>query len=445
MQDFTSVLMCRVCESEDQLISLKDQSGKSIVKKLCACVGIQFNLNDQLPKYICNSCHTNLEFVYKFKIQCEYTDRKFRDALLKPPIKQELQSIEISPVIGIRQVDEVAYYEHTETLKNLTETLTENEIESIEENDATCSEVEYLADSVNNESFEDENTVDDNYDDDPQEEYENGNRTDQDHSEYEDKETVATENRYEQNTSDLEHIKQETDVTYNNEMDSDAENTTDEPPDAKQNTDKKQFQCDTCGQQFSFFSQFNLHKKSHGRFRYQCKICQNWFSKRYYLRTHERLHLGAKEFKCDTCGKMYTNQGNLDRHIRVTHKNERRHECEICNKTFSQISILNQVLFINCLLKENIIYTDICMFVHRWAVQHRAVHITERNFACDLCPKTFKTKEYLQLHRARHMPKVDRPRRTTKRKRAKPAYKPCVCTECGKISSNTTLHRSHMK
>lgn len=191
--------------------------------------------------------------------------------------------------------------------------------------------------------------------------------------------------------------------------------------DIKLKLDKKQFTCDTCGEIFDVFSEFNSHKRSHGQFRYQCKICQKWFSKRYYLKMHENLHLGFKSHKCNVCGKVYTSQGNLDRHIRVSHKNDRRYKCDKCDKAFSQLTILRQ---------------------------HQAVHTTERKYSCDICIKSFKTPEYLALHKARHLPKAERPKRIQyrpKRKKYKPVYKPCVCTECGKTSANTTLHLSHMK
>lgn len=55
---------------------------------------IQFELVDELPKYLCQTCLKHLESAYKFKIQCEYTDQKFRDAMqmAKPDDDDDLQN-----------------------------------------------------------------------------------------------------------------------------------------------------------------------------------------------------------------------------------------------------------------------------------------------------------------------------------------------------------------
>lgn len=71
----------------------------------------------------------------------------------------------------------------------------------------------------------------------------------------------------------------------------------------------KMFVCDTCNESFSVFSLFNSHKKSHGKQRYQCPICNRWFSKRYHLKNHQVVHVAQKQFNCTKCEKRYTNQG----------------------------------------------------------------------------------------------------------------------------------------
>lgn len=183
---------------------------------------------------------------------------------------------------------------------------------------------------------------------------------------------------------------------------------------------KRPFQCDTCEETFEIYAKLNEHKKTHGKERYQCPTCGRWFQKRYHMKNHEQIHKGLKPYECDLCQKRYTNQTNLDRHIRVTHQNEKKYTCQECGKCFSQLATLRQ---------------------------HHAVHTTERNFSCDVCDKKFKMKQHLRLHEMRHLPSTDRPKRKYKPplKRYKQPQKLCICTECGKHSNTTALHLSHMK
>lgn len=183
---------------------------------------------------------------------------------------------------------------------------------------------------------------------------------------------------------------------------------------------KRPFQCDTCEETFEVYAKLNEHKKTHGKERYQCPTCGRWFQKRYHMRNHEKIHKGLKSYECQLCQKRYTNQTNLDRHIRVTHQNEKKYKCQECGKSFSQLAILRQ---------------------------HHAVHMTERAFQCEVCNKSFKLKQHLRLHQMRHLPQAERPKRKYKppKTKYKPKLRPCVCTECGKHSNTMALHLSHMK
>lgn len=94
--------ICRICESIEIYVDLTENSNTAIVSKLQAFSEIkvsssvtllpfpffltfffhlQFDPVDCLPKYICKKCLISLNFAYKFKIQCEYTDHKLRRIL----------------------------------------------------------------------------------------------------------------------------------------------------------------------------------------------------------------------------------------------------------------------------------------------------------------------------------------------------------------------------
>lgn len=183
---------------------------------------------------------------------------------------------------------------------------------------------------------------------------------------------------------------------------------------------KRSFKCDTCGEEFTVHAELNKHIKTHGKNRYQCLVCNRWFAKKYLLNAHHKTHSGIKAHECSMCQKRYTNQGNLDRHIRVFHRKERQHTCTTCQKTFSQLSILRL---------------------------HQSVHMAERQFCCDMCDSKFKTEVHLKLHKKRHMPIEYRQKRkyVPPKKAYKPPQKMCVCNECGKRFTSVALLRSHLQ
>lgn len=181
---------------------------------------------------------------------------------------------------------------------------------------------------------------------------------------------------------------------------------------------KRSFKCETCQATFSIHAEYNKHTKTHGKNRFQCLVCNRWFGKRYLLNAHQKTHSGNKPFECNICQKRYTNQSNLDRHVRVFHKKERLHTCTTCRKTFAQLSTLRL---------------------------HQSVHVAVREFACDLCNNKFKSEIHLKLHQKRHMPTEHRPKRkySPPKKAYKPTQKLCVCNECGKRFTSLALLRSH--
>lgn len=248
----------------------------------------------------------------------------------------------------------------------------------------------------------------------------------EENDEQEEEEEVEEEEEQELDSKDLKSNCEESNEGYieiEEILYSDMEDGKTEEPRVSSTTSTQQrnkmFVCDTCNESFSVFSLFNSHKKSHGKHRYQCPICNRWFSKRYHLKNHQVVHENQKQFNCTKCEKRYTNQGNLDRHVRVFHNQEKTHVCDYCGKGFSQSSILRQ---------------------------HYAVHKEDRNFQCDLCQKFYKTQEYLNLHKMRHLPMEQRPPSAKIRTRKYKAQKQVLyCSYCAKKSNSLALHQSHMR
>lgn len=375
---------------------------------------IQIDVNDELPKYLCSQCCSDLEYSYKFKIRCEYTDRKFRDAIENGQNMQDdegritIRTIKVEPVVS---TDWVEY--NFDVCSNDDEAVEVSESNKDIKDEEIPSE--YLEDYVDEEILEIE----------PFNVPEKGafNRAVMETITDGEATTVKGADSAVMHTIDAELNQDQMDLS--NSDPNSTKNSTNlsdvfSKAVASCRRAKKIFQCDTCEATFTDYLEFHQHNRTHGRERYQCNVCEKWFSKRYHLKNHMAIHTMEKSFLCTLCPNKYTNQGNLDRHIRVFHKKEKRYECTECGKSFSQTTILRQ---------------------------HMTIHTDERNFACEICGKKFKAESYMLLHRNRHLPSAVRrkPSRRSTSAAPKPPPKTCVCTECGKRFNSTTLFMSHKR
>lgn len=75
---------------------------------------------------------------------------------------------------------------------------------------------------------------------------------------------------------------------------------------------------------------------------------------------------------CLICGRGFSGQGQLNRHMRRVHMGVRPFSCPACYKTFYAQSDRNR--------------------------HFRDIHTKERPFKCDKCPKAFKNKQHRKGH-----------------------------------------------
>lgn len=113
--------------------------------------------------------------------------------------------------------------------------------------------------------------------------------------------------------------------------------------------------------------------------KHMCAICGRFFNHRPKMVAHEKTHFGIMS-SCDTCGKQFVNQYNLQLHIKKVHKNLRPYSCTIngCEWKFAYPQSLKR---------------------HQ-ARRHGMV--TNRN-PCPICRKefpesTYHLKKHLQAH-----------------------------------------------
>lgn len=197
----------------------------------------------------------------------------------------------------------------------------------------------------------------------------------------------------------------------------------------------KTFECEECGRKFTRHNLLTEHKRVHtGERPFECEDCCKTFAKRDLWRRHRLTHKD-KRFECQECGKRFAQKSTMQVHMSV-HSKERKHVCDVCNKSFKLASSLRNHLKAmhtknsKAETKPSAYLCSYCGKVFRhlgWMLKHLCEATGVKRFQCSMCSKKFDKKQQLEVHSRTHT-----------------GIRPYKCKECEKCFTQVSSLKDHM-
>ncbi|KAI8423061.1 hypothetical protein MSG28_014147 [Choristoneura fumiferana] len=346
---------CRVCLLDSGDIPI---FGNGISPDISADVtefgGIEININDIFPKYICDSCSKLLEAAVMFRKTAKQSDESLRGRDIcyenADNAYEPLECLKIETNIDSDYEDNGIF--ETESTVNIKDEFT-----------AESSVVNYHVNENDNEDTLLKETINISADD------------------------ITAQH--------LQNVDENSDIIFRT---------------------PNKYDCKTCDLNFPSSKQYSNHKKStqHKKATFsdkvECKVCSKEISSAYYNRHLEMHSSECKDDKlqCPICNKSYS-KTYFNYHITHTHNKEHkktqadRIECSICNKSYEK-----QYYKFHLAIHDNTSSKYVCdtcgkSFIQQSAFKrHRLVHSTELAYKCSLCPYRGRHPGLVKTHMQTH-------------------------------------------
>ena len=75
-------------------------------------------------------------------------------------------------------------------------------------------------------------------------------------------------------------------------------------------------------------------------------LVENHFTQADFLRRHKIIHEGQKDFKCNSCGKLFTHVGDMKKHIKTVTMIDLRKLSVITSKPFMKATKISNVTLV---------------------------------------------------------------------------------------------------
>lgn len=221
------------------------------------------------------------------------------------------------------------------------------------------------------------------------------------------------------------------------------------------------FTCELCSKPLGNFKTFKRHfKEIHNQDGYiQC--CDKKLRKRSHFVEHAERHTNPDSFVCEICGKKFMSQYNKRIHLDDKHvpADERKHECDTCGKRFARYTRLKYHQTLHMAEEEKQYKCDDCGTKYpnysALTAHMRSKHSSDI-YMCEICAKTYKTKESYLMHVKSHSEKAPKfqcslcnQKYTTqagvRRHMIRHQNETVPCPHCDKLSPNKLALKAHIQ
>ncbi|XP_023280417.1 zinc finger and BTB domain-containing protein 40 [Seriola lalandi dorsalis] len=174
-------------------------------------------------------------------------------------------------------------------------------------------------------------------------------------------------------------------------------------------TGEKPYHCKHCDMTFSVAAALAYHtKKKHSEGKmYVCQYCKAVFAQSIELTRHVRTHTGDRPYVCRECGKGYSQASGLTVHLHTFHNLSEPHDCQKCCLSFSSLDEHRQHIqefhpkeFHKC-PTCNKVFTSAGLLD-----KHKGTHTGAKPFSCELCNKSYQQLSGLWYHNRTNHPDV---------------------------------------